>query len=108
MTRWQQHPGPNLAFGPPFIYTIYMNDLYELDRTMPEVDLHHAGSISAALELLDRELSRLLVNEDTVRIIYGIGEGKLSEAVRKRLQTFNFIKTVHQESSGGSCIVFFK
>lgn len=76
-------------------------------KSTPEIDLHHAGYISDALEELDTRLSRLVVHHAYCRIIYGVGTGALRRAVHERLRGISFVKRFEEEESGGSCIVFF-
>lgn len=80
----------------------------QLNAYLPTIDLHHAGSVVDALEILDRELSRAIVKEKYCRIIYGVGTGALRNAVLNRLKELSFVQKVAEEESGGSCVIVFK
>mgnify|MGYP001581596487 FL=1 len=72
------------------------------------IDLHGIPSIQEALELLERELYRawkLKIREG--RIVHGIGEGKMAEAVHEVLKKNPIIRSWQEDESGGSCIIFF-
>jgi len=80
----------------------------QLNQYIPKIDLHHAGSVVDALEILDIELSRAIVKDKYCRIIYGVGTGALRNAVLKRLKELSFVSKVAEEESGGSCVVVFR
>lgn len=80
----------------------------QINPYLPKIDLHHAGSVVDALEMLDMELSRAIVKEKYCRIIYGVGTGALRNAVLKRLKELSFVEKIAEEESGGSCVVVFR
>jgi len=77
------------------------------DEDIQTIDLHKTSSIVEALEELEIEISRFLVDKKYCRVIYGIGEGKMYSAVKKYLDNSKYISDRKEEKSGGSCIVFF-
>ncbi len=79
----------------------------QINPYLPTIDLHHAGSVVDALEILDRELSRAIVQDKYCRIIYGVGTGALRNAVLARLKELSCVQKVGEEESGGSCVVVF-
>lgn len=80
----------------------------QLNKHLPTIDLHHAGSVVDALEILDIELSRAVVKDKYCRIIYGVGTGALRHAVMDRLKEISFVQKIGEEESGGSCVVVFR
>lgn len=76
----------------------------DIDPSMPAIDLHHTHTIVDALDELERELF-YFSNSDMpyVRVIHGIGEGKLAKAVHKALDKNPMVVQWKQE--GGSTIV---
>lgn len=80
----------------------------QINPHLPTIDLHYAGSVVDALEILDTELSRAIVKHKYCRIIYGVGTGALRNAVLQRLKELSVVQKVAEEESGGSCVVVFK
>ena len=77
------------------------------DPGIKSIDLHSVGYISDALELLERDLARAYITERYCRVIYGVGTGALMRAVFQRLKEMPQVKNFVEETSGGSCVVFF-
>lgn len=76
-----------------------------LDEYAPTIDLHTTTNITDAINMLDRGLYREFQNEATyVRIIHGIGEGKLAKAVHDALEANPMVRDWKQEEHGGATI----
>ncbi len=73
---------------------------------MRQIDLHHATTITDALEQLEHELFLVFTKkEHECRVIHGIGEGKLSAAVHVVLTNNPMVKSWQEDAVGGSCLV---
>ncbi|MBU0661185.1 Smr/MutS family protein [Patescibacteria group bacterium] len=70
------------------------------------IDLHCTSEIGEALDQLDHELY-VYVNrkERYCRVIYGIGSGRLRQAVLQLLAKNPMVRQWKEEASGGSCVV---
>ena len=80
----------------------------ELNPNIATIDLHHTGTVADALEQLERELFLFYQNgEPYVRVVYGIGTGKLASAVQEALTKNPMIGSWEKEENGGSCIAVF-
>lgn len=77
------------------------------DNDIAVVDLHVCAKPSEAIEKLDHAISRYLTTEQYIRVIYGVGTGRLSKAVRDHLDNSAYVTKYTEEPSGGSAIVFF-
>jgi dsDNA-specific endonuclease/ATPase MutS2 len=74
--------------------------------TISAIDLHHAETISDALDTLERELFYFFQEKETIiRVIHGIGTGALAAAVHTALEKNPMIKSREESEDGGSCIV---
>lgn len=73
---------------------------------IPTIDLHDCKTISDALEELERGLFLFFQKkEKTIRVIHGIGEGKLATAVHDALEKNPMVISVEESEDGGSCVV---
>jgi len=80
----------------------------EIDTGILVVDLHAFDTIPEALEQLEKELF-FLFNKGVlyIKIIHGIGSGRLGSAVHERLHQNPLVKAWKETEQGGSCIVIF-
>ncbi len=73
---------------------------------MKEIDLHHASTITDALEQLEHELFLVYMNKlGECRVIHGIGTGALAQAVHEELSKNPMVRQWREEEHGGSCRV---
>lgn len=78
----------------------------EIDDRISVIDLHDTGNIPDALEKMERELYEVYNSgERYCRVIHGIGEGKLANAVHKNLEKNPMVG--EWKCEGGSCIILF-
>ncbi len=77
----------------------------ELDQRLPLLDLHLFSPTEAEYELEKFLYAQSQVGVSVVRIVYGIGTGKLKEKILTILQKHPILESVVDE--GGSCIIFF-
>jgi dsDNA-specific endonuclease/ATPase MutS2 len=75
-----------------------------IDQNINTIDLHDTGSVGEALDKLEQELF-FLQKKDTAycRVVYGIGEGILQEAVLEALGKNPIVQKSKDE--GASCLV---
>ena len=74
---------------------------------LPTIDLHDSASIQEALSALDTGLFLLFKKgEREVRVIHGIGTGKLAGAVHESLEKNPMVVGRKEAADGGSCVVF--
>ncbi len=78
-----------------------------ISQNISTIDLHNAGSVSEALEQLGKGLSEFVQKEQYCRIVHGIGEGILANAVHESLNKNPLVVEWREEENGGSCIVVF-
>lgn len=78
-----------------------------INPSLPTIDLHNSGSVSEALEKLEKGLSIFVQNEQYCRVVHGIGEGVLAAAVHESLNKNPLVAEWREEENGGSCIVVF-
>lgn len=78
-----------------------------ISPTLPTIDLHYSGSVSDALEKLEKGLSNFVQMEQYCRVVHGIGEGVLATAVHESLNKNPLVAEWREEENGGSCIVLF-
>jgi len=77
-----------------------------IDQNIFTIDLHDSGNIFDALTKMERELYQVYqLRKKNCRVVHGIGEGKLAEAVHESLKKNPMIKDF--ECDGGSCLVLF-
>lgn len=77
-----------------------------IDPSIPTIDLHESRSVSEAIDQLERSLFLFTKrNERYCRVIHGIGEGVLANAVHELLEKHPLVGEWQEEESGGSCIV---
>jgi len=75
---------------------------------VPYIDLHGTPFLHDALEQLEKELFFFFQKgEKNVRVIHGIGTGKLADAVHEALTKNPMVVEFAEEQTGGSCIVRF-
>lgn len=80
----------------------------EIDQNILVIDLHISPSIPEALDQMHHELlQQFYQGKKYVRVVYGIGEGKLAAAVQKELSKFPLIRAWRESDAGGNCIVIF-
>lgn len=80
----------------------------EIDQNISVIDLHVSATIIEALDQMHHELlQEFHRGSKYVKIVYGIGEGKLAGAVHRELSKFPMIQSVKESDAGGSCIVIF-
>ena len=76
----------------------------QLDDGLPILDLHLFFPAEAEYELEKFLYAQSQNKVSAVRIVYGIGTGKLKEKILSILQKHPMLESVFDE--GGSCIVF--
>ncbi len=77
-----------------------------IDHYISVIDLHETDSVHEALDLLERQLFRLVQEEKLYcRVVHGIGEGMLAEAVHRALKSHPLVTSWREEPDGGSCLV---
>lgn len=80
----------------------------EIDSNISIVDLHEFTTIHEALEQLEKELFLLFNNgEKYIRVVYGIGTGRLAKAVHETLSKNPLVDSWKESNEGGSCIIIF-
>lgn len=80
----------------------------EIDSHIAVVDLHEFTTIPEALEQLERKLFLLCKSgEKYIRVVYGIGTGRLAKAVHEALDKNPLLRAWKESENGGSCIVIF-
>ena len=88
-----------------------MDDIFfaaEIDSHIARIDLHTEDNILSALEQLEQKLFLLFNKEERyVRIIYGIGSGRLRISVHEALSKNPLVKSWKESEGGGSCIILF-
>lgn len=87
-----------------------MNDLVSIfaGHDLPTIDLHGTRFLQDALEQLEKELFFFFQKgEKNVRVIHGIGTGKLAHAVHEALTKNPMVVEFGEEETGGSCIICF-
>ncbi len=79
-----------------------------LDDAIPTIDLHQTDNIPDALILLEKELYHIFKQgHKYCRIVHGIGEGKMTQAVHRSLVKNPMIRDLKKEENGGSTIALF-
>ncbi len=62
--------------------------------------------VEEALKEIDRFLDRAIVQEiSRVRIVHGIGTGKLMNAIREHLQDMSYIKDIKKDSTNAGITI---
>ncbi len=88
-----------------------LNDVFfaaEIDSHIAVVDLHEYTTLPEALEQLERKLFLLSKSgEKYIRVVYGIGTGRLGKAVHEALDKNPLVVSSKESENGGSCIVIF-
>ncbi len=80
----------------------------EIDPHIAVVDLHESTTIVEALEQLEQKLFFLSQRgEKYIRVVHGIGSGRLASAVHEALDQNPLVKEWKESEHGGSCIIFF-
>jgi len=81
----------------------------ELGLKIPQLDLHEKYPEEIEDEVKGFVLEKYNLDEEMVRIIYGVGTGKMKEtvlAILKKEDMKSIIDTVEEKS--GSCVIVFK
>jgi len=79
-----------------------------LDDHIPTIDLHHTDNIPDALILLEQGLFSFFQQGHKVcRVIHGIGEGKMAQAVHDSLAKNPMVVEAKMEENGGSTLASF-
>ena len=81
----------------------------ELGLNIPKLDLHGKYPEEIESEVKGFVLEKYNLDEEMVRIIYGVGTGKMKEtvlAILKKEDMKSIIDTVEEKS--GSCVIVFK
>jgi len=76
----------------------------ELAREMPGIDLHGLYPEEAESRV-DIFLVDSYADADMVKIVYGVGEGKMKKIVLRYLRNHPMVKTVAEKQGG--CVVLF-
>ncbi len=75
---------------------------------IPIIDLHGIADPFLALEQLEKELFLFFRKKQRcIRVIHGIGTGRLASLVHEALQNNPLVVKFEEEDTGGSCLVFF-
>lgn len=74
---------------------------------IPVIDLHGIIDPFLALEQLEKELFLLFQHKHhSLRVVHGIGTGRLADLVHEALQNNPLVVKFEEENTGGSCLVF--
>lgn len=77
-----------------------------INPSLPTIDLHGERFVTDATERLEREAFLFAQQgNSTCRIIYGIGEGKMRQAVLEVISKNPMFGDYAEEESGGSLVV---
>ncbi len=80
----------------------------EMDAHIKVIDLHEFSTIFEALEQLEKKLFLFSQNgERAVRVVHGIGSGRLAFEVHASFEKNPLIRSWKESEHGGSCIVIF-
>lgn len=80
----------------------------EIDPHIVVVDLHGFSTIVEGLEQLEQKLFLLFNSgEKYIRVVHGIGGGRLAESVHEALHKNPLVRNWKESEKGGSCIIVF-
>ena len=72
---------------------------------MPEIKVI-GMRVEEALKEIDRFLDRAIVQEiPQVKILHGIGTGRLMNAIREHLEDMNYIKSIKKDSANSGVTI---
>ncbi len=75
------------------------------ESSVPEIKVI-GMRVEEALKEIDRFLDRAIVQEiSRVRIVHGIGTGKLMNAIREHLQDMSYIKDIKKDSTNAGITI---
>jgi len=70
------------------------------------VDLHGSPNVEEAVSRLHSELYQAYIQKETlIRVVYGIGTGRLRQAVLVELGRAGLVKSFNEEEGGASVLV---